>query len=127
MPAGGRTPYSVAVARKGRRGQRATASTPPPPPPPPPDATAGRLALIVTALAGIVPLAVYVATLTPTVAGGDAGEMITVAYLLGVAHPPGYPLYTLLAKLASLIPIGTVPSRSAHSCGPTRSPPKSSR
>jgi len=108
MPGGGRTPYSVAVARKGRRGQRATASTPPPPPPPPPDATAGRLALIVTALAGIVPLAVYVATLTPTVAGGDAGEMITVAYLLGVAHPPGYPLYTLLAKLASLIPIGTV-------------------
>ena len=48
------------------------------------------------------------ATLTPTVAGGDAGEMITVAYLLGVAHPPGYPLYTLLAKLASLIPFGTV-------------------
>jgi hypothetical protein len=34
--------------------------------------------------------------------------MITVAYLLGVAHPPGYPLYTLLAKLASLVPIGTV-------------------
>jgi dolichyl-phosphate-mannose-protein mannosyltransferase len=34
--------------------------------------------------------------------------MITVAYLLGVAHPPGYPLYTLLAKLASLVPFGTV-------------------
>ena len=59
-------------------------------------------------LAGVIPLTVYVATLTPTVAGGDAGEMITVAYLLGVAHPPGYPLYTLLAKLASLIPFGTV-------------------
>ena len=63
---------------------------------------------MVTALAGIVPLVIYVSTLTSTVAGGDAGEMITVAYLLGVAHPPGYPLYTLLAKLASLFPVGTV-------------------
>ena len=85
------------------------ASAPPPPPTPPaPDPAASRLALIVTALAGVIPLTVYVATLTPTVAGGDAGEMITVAYLLGVAHPPGYPLYTMLAKLASLIPFGTV-------------------
>ena len=98
----------MAVARKGGRGQRAAAFPAPPPPPPPSDATTSRLALVVTVLAGIVPLAVYVATLTPTVAGGDAGEMITVAYLLGVAHPPGYPLYTLLAKLASLVPFGTV-------------------
>ena len=99
------------MARKGRRGQRATASPTPPSHAtlhPHPDATASRLALVVTVLAGIVPLGVYVATLTPTVAGGDAGEMITVAYLLGVAHPPGYPLYTLLAKLASLVPFGTV-------------------
>ena len=47
-------------------------------------------------------------TLAPTVAGGDSGELITVAYTLGVAHPPGYPLYTLLAKLFTLIPIGTI-------------------
>ena len=50
----------------------------------------------------------YVRTLAPTVAGGDSGELITVAYTLGVAHPPGYPLYTLLAKLFTLIPIGTI-------------------
>src|SRR5262245_37255066 len=99
----------LAVARKARRGQRAKASAPPPSPPlPTQDPAASRLAFIVTALAGVIPLTVYVATLTPTVAGGDAGEMITVAYLLGVAHPPGYPLYTMLAKLASLIPFGTV-------------------
>ncbi len=47
-------------------------------------------------------------TLAPTVAGGDSGELITVAHTLGVAHPPGYPLYTLLAKLFTLIPIGTI-------------------
>ncbi len=53
-------------------------------------------------------MAIYVRTLAPTVAGGDSGELITVAYTLGVAHPPGYPLYTMLAKLFTLIPIGTI-------------------
>ena len=57
---------------------------------------------------GIVVFALYVRTLAPTVVGGDSGELITVAYTLGVAHPPGYPLYTLLAKLFTLIPIGTI-------------------
>ncbi|XP_009994773.1 PREDICTED: transmembrane protein 260 [Chaetura pelagica] len=37
-----------------------------------------------------------------------AGELITAAYELGVAHPPGYPLFTLLAKLATgLLPFGS--------------------
>lgn len=58
-------------------------------------------------LCGLVPLAVYVATLHPAVAGGDSGEVITVARVLGVAHPPGYPLHTLLARLTALLPAGT--------------------
>ncbi|MBU2461890.1 DUF2723 domain-containing protein, partial [bacterium] len=36
---------------------------------------------------------VYLHTLTPTVGFHDSGELITVAYTLGIAHPPGYPLY----------------------------------
>ncbi|XP_053924451.1 transmembrane protein 260 isoform X2 [Cuculus canorus] len=52
--------------------------------------------------------ALYAATLPPALPGGDAGELITAAYELGVAHPPGYPLFTLLAKLATgLLPIGS--------------------
>lgn len=43
--------------------------------------------------------AVYVTTLYPSVPGGDAGELIAVASRLEVAHPPGYPLYTLLDPL----------------------------
>jgi dolichyl-phosphate-mannose-protein mannosyltransferase len=39
--------------------------------------------------------------------GGDSGELITAAHVLGIVHPPGYPLYTLLAKLFSLLPIGS--------------------
>ena len=30
--------------------------------------------------------------------GGDSGELIAAAFRGGVAHPPGYPLYTMLAS-----------------------------
>ena len=42
---------------------------------------------------------VYIRTCNPTVTGGDNGELVTAAYVLGVAHPPGYPLWTMLAAL----------------------------
>ncbi|MFH0774464.1 MAG: DUF2723 domain-containing protein [bacterium] len=55
---------------------------------------------------------VYLYTLTPTVGFHDSGELITVAYTLGIAHPPGYPLYTLLGKVfCTLIPIGNIAYR----------------
>jgi hypothetical protein len=53
-------------------------------------------------------LGVYVPTLYPSVPGGDSGELIVAAHRLGVAHPPGYPLFTLLGKLFTLIPAGSV-------------------
>lgn len=52
--------------------------------------------------------AVYVRTLHPSIPGGDAGELVAVAARLEVAHPPGYPLYTLLAHLATRVPFGSV-------------------
>ncbi|XP_040268705.1 transmembrane protein 260 isoform X2 [Bufo bufo] len=56
--------------------------------------------------------AVYIKTLHPSLPGGDSGELITAAYELGVAHPPGYPLFTLLAKLVMvLLPIGSIAYR----------------
>ncbi|OGS13198.1 MAG: hypothetical protein A2285_03780, partial [Elusimicrobia bacterium RIFOXYA12_FULL_57_11] len=36
----------------------------------------------------------------------DSGEMACAAWTLGIAHQPGYPLYIILAKLFSLIPLG---------------------
>ncbi len=50
-------------------------------------------------------LALYVGTLAPSVLPADSGEFQLVAHVLGVAHPPGYPLYTLLGKLFTLLPI----------------------
>lgn len=59
----------------------------------------------------VVSLAAYLATLAPTVTLVDSGELIVAAWSLGVAHPPGFPLYVLLAHLATLAPLGEVAAR----------------
>ena len=53
-------------------------------------------------------LILYVTTLAPSLCQGDAGEFQTIPYLLGIAHPTGYPLYTMAGKLFSLLPLGSV-------------------
>jgi len=40
---------------------------------------------------------------------GDGGEMVAGAYGLGAVHPSGYPVYLLLGKLFTFIPIGSIP------------------
>lgn len=49
------------------------------------------------ALAGVAVLTLYVATLAPTIAFWDAAEYVTVAHILGIPHPPGNPLFVLVA------------------------------
>jgi uncharacterized membrane protein len=51
-------------------------------------------------------LALYLQTMAPSVATlfDDSLEFPLVAHQLAVAHPTGYPLYTLLAKLFTLGP-----------------------
>jgi hypothetical protein len=53
-------------------------------------------------------LALYWRTLAPSVATvfDDSLEFHLVCPTLGIAHPTGYPLYTLLGKFFTLIPIG---------------------
>ncbi len=69
----------------------------------------------VAALLFAVCLACYYVTLAPTITwkhdGVDSGDLVTAAYTLGVAHPPGYPLFTVLAKLATLFPFSEVAYR----------------
>ncbi len=54
------------------------------------------LAWILPALAGVL---IYFATMCRTVYVGDSGEFALVFKTLGIAHPPGYPLFTLLGHL----------------------------
>lgn len=67
--------------------------------PSPPYRSAGWAALAV--------LAVYIATLAPTVTFWDAGELIAAAHGLGIPHPPGTPVYVMLAHVwGLLVPFG---------------------
>ncbi|MBU3665213.1 MAG: DUF2723 domain-containing protein [Chthoniobacterales bacterium] len=50
--------------------------------------------------------AVYFYTAQPNVGLLDSGEFIAAAQHFGVPHPTGYPLWTLLAWLFQLLPIG---------------------
>ncbi len=59
----------------------------------------------------LVALLLYSWTLAPTVTPTDSGELIVVAHGLGVAHPPGVPVWAMLAHLASLVPLGNVAVR----------------
>lgn len=56
-------------------------------------------------------LLLYTATLHPSIFPSDPAEFMTVIGVNGVAHPPGYPLFTLLGKLASFLPLLTFPER----------------
>jgi hypothetical protein len=51
-------------------------------------------------------LAVYARTTMAGVASGDSGELVQIAHELGVAHPPGYPLWTMLAHGFARAPLG---------------------
>ena len=54
----------------------------------------------------------YIATLAPGPVPGDPSEYIFVPYILGIAHPPGYAFYTLVAKLwQTVIRAGTIAYR----------------
>jgi hypothetical protein len=59
------------------------------------------------ALAALLALGLYLRTLAPGLLGGDSGEFQFAAWVTGLAHPTGYPLYLILGYLWShLLPWG---------------------
>ncbi len=61
----------------------------------------------VVAVGFIVPLGVYIASLRPGVDYWDTGELQTVPFILGIAHPSGFPAYVLIGWLWShVVPFG---------------------
>ena len=48
----------------------------------------------------------YLLTLSPTINFIDSGELAADCVTLGIAHPPGYPLYVQLGKIFTFLPVG---------------------
>ena len=59
--------------------------------------------LVAAGLGGVF-VTLYTLTLCRTVYWYDSGELVTAAVTLGVTHPPGYPLYTLLGHVFTWLP-----------------------
>ncbi|MBN1976754.1 MAG: DUF2723 domain-containing protein [Anaerolineae bacterium] len=58
----------------------------------------------------VISLILYTATLMADLLPADAGEFQRVAAAAGLAHPPGYPLYTILGWLFTRLPLGPSPA-----------------
>src|SRR3989304_5522017 len=63
---------------------------------PPYLAAAGAFAVI---------LALYVVTIAPTTQFWDTSEYIAAAKVLGIPHPPGNPLFVLIASVWGMLPL----------------------
>jgi tetratricopeptide (TPR) repeat protein len=60
-------------------------------------------------VASVVAFVVYCSTLAPSVTFEYSGELLTAAHSLGVPHPPGYPIWTILAWIWQwIIPFGNI-------------------
>ncbi|MHC4798745.1 MAG: protein O-mannosyl-transferase family, partial [Planctomycetota bacterium] len=61
---------------------------------------------------GSIALAIFLMTLAPTVTAEDSGQLTAAAWLFGIPHPPGYPLWTFLCGIfVHIFPLGSVAYR----------------
>jgi hypothetical protein len=56
---------------------------------------------------GLATLVLYLITLAPSTAMWDTSEYIAAAYTLGLPHPPGNPLFVIIGRVFSILPIAT--------------------
>ncbi len=59
----------------------------------------------VAALVFLISATVYWNTVQPTVSFWDCGEFIACSYILGVPHPPGSPLFIMIGRIFSILPL----------------------
>lgn len=60
---------------------------------------------------GLATCVLYALTAARDIVLGDSAEFVTVAATLGVAHPSGYPLFSLLGHAMTWLPVGPIPFR----------------
>jgi hypothetical protein len=66
---------------------------------------------VILSVISLILLFLFILTAPPTIYFGDSGELAAAAYNLGIGHPPGYPLFTLMEKLFSYLPAGDIAFR----------------
>jgi hypothetical protein len=64
-----------------------------------------RPSYLAAAIASGLTFLLYLVTLSPETAMWDTSEYIAAAYTLGLPHPPGNPLFVLIGRVASILPI----------------------
>ena len=62
--------------------------------------------LAIAVLVAMCCLAVYRLTMLPGIGFIDSGELVAVSHTLGIAHPTGYPLFTMLGWIFCHLPFG---------------------
>ena len=67
-----------------------------------------RPSYLAAALTSLAVFALYCATLAPSTAMWDTSEYISAAYVLGIPHPPGNPLFVLIGRLFAILPLGSL-------------------
>ncbi|MFQ5510754.1 MAG: protein O-mannosyl-transferase family [Candidatus Krumholzibacteriia bacterium] len=70
-----------------------------------PDKRGPLLFKIGAALTFLASLVVFMKTMAPSASFWDSGEFIAASYTLGIPHSPGTPLYVLLGRVFTLMPL----------------------
>ncbi len=70
-----------------------------------------RAATVLAAVAFLLPAAVYLTAICPTIHLGDSGELATAAAGFAIPHVPGYPVMTQFAHAITLLPTASLAFR----------------